>query len=62
MNTNKHNARSILSFGASMSLMIAASLSGVREPTIPAIVISIGAMVYCFIWLAVNLSNSEGKR
>ena len=60
MNTNKHNARSILSFGASMSLMIAASLSGVREPTIPAIVISLGAMVYCFVWLAVNLT--EGKK
>jgi hypothetical protein len=34
----------------------------VREPTIPAIVISLGAMAYCFVWLAVNLSNSEGKR
>jgi hypothetical protein len=42
-----------------MSLMIAASLSGVREPTIPAIVISLGAMVYCFIWLAVNLSEDK---
>ena len=62
MSKQKHNARSILSFGASMSLMIASSLSGVREPTIPAIVISLGAMAYCFVWLAVNLSNSEGKR
>lgn len=59
MNTNKHNARSILTFAASMSLMIAASLSGVREPTIPAIVVSLGAMVYCFVWVAVNL---EGRR
>ena len=59
MSKQKHNARSILSFGASMSLMIAASLSGVREPTIPAIVVSVGAMIYCFVWLAVNLSNSE---
>ena len=59
MSKQTHNARSILSFGASMSLMIAASLSGVREPTIPAIVISLGAMAYCFVWLAVNL---EGKK
>ena len=59
MNTNKHNARSILSFGASMSLMIAASLSGVHEPTIPSIVISLGAMTYCFVWVALNL---EGRR
>ena len=59
MSKQTHNARSILSFGASMSLMIAASLSGVREPTIPAIVVSVGAMVYCFVWLAVNL---EGKK
>lgn len=60
MSKQKHNARSILSFGASMSLMIAASLSGVREPTIPMIVVSLGSMVYCFIWLAVNLT--EGRR
>ena len=60
MSKQTHNASSILSFGASMSLMIASSLSGVREPTIPAIVISLGAMTYCFIWLAVNLT--EGKR
>ena len=59
MENNKHNARSILSFGASMSLMIASSLSGVREPTIPAIVVSVGAMIYCFVWVAVNL---EGRR
>ena len=59
MNTNKHNARSILTFTASMSLMVAASLSGVREPTIPAIVVSIGAMTYCFVWVAVNL---EGRK
>ena len=59
MSKQTHNARSILSFGASMSLMIAASFSGVREPTIPAIVISLGAMAYCFVWLAVNL---EGKK
>ena len=60
MNTNKHNSRSILSFGASMSLMIAASLSGVREPTIPMIVVSLVSMVYCFVWLAVNLT--EGRK
>ena len=59
MSKQTHNARSILSFGASMSLMIAASLSGVREPTIPAIVVSVGAMIYCFVWVAVNL---EGRK
>lgn len=59
MKHTTHNARSILSFAASMSLMIAASLSGVREPTIPAIVVSLGAMVYCFVWLAVNLEGGK---
>jgi hypothetical protein len=59
MSKQTHNARSIMSFGASMSLMIAASLSGVREPTIPAIVISLGAMTYCFVWLAVNLEDKR---
>ena len=57
MENNKHNALSLMSFGASMALFMT-SLTNCFE-SIGWAVAMIGSMVYCFVWLAVNL---EGRR
>ena len=57
MNTNKHNALSLMSFGASMALFMT-SLTNCFE-SIGWAVAMIGSMVYCLFWLLVNSGGAE---
>lgn len=57
MNTNKHNALSLMSFGFSMALFMT-SLTNCFE-SIGWAVAMIGSMVYCMFWLMVNSGVGE---
>ena len=57
MNTNKHNALSLMSFGFSMALFMV-SLPNCFE-SIGWAVAMIGNMVYCMMWLLVNSGGAE---
>ena len=57
MNTNKHNALSLMSFGFSMALFMV-SMTNCFE-SIGWAVAMIGSMVYCMMWLLVNSGGAE---
>jgi len=57
MNTNKHNALSLMSFGASMALFMT-SLTNCFE-SLGWAVAMIASMVYCMMWLLVNSGGAE---
>ena len=52
MNTNKHNALSLMSFGFSMALFMV-SMTNAFDGLGWAVAM-IGSMVYCMLWLVVN--------
>lgn len=51
---SKHNIRSILSFGASTSLILAGAISCTRGYTTSNMVITLGALAYSMLWIVVN--------
>ena len=57
MNTNKRNALSLMSFGASMALFMT-SLPNCFE-SLGWAVAMIGSMTYCMLWLMVNSGVGE---
>ena len=51
---SKHNLKSIMSFAASTSLILAGAISCTRGYTTSNMVITLGALAYSMLWIVVN--------